>query len=960
MLARGQVSRAVRRMTSHGIASFEEDWVKKALAAKYRERGRELPTSVTAGKCVESLPGLKDALLNLCPGVSPGFGGLRNEHLAVLADVWSEEELLVFHNFCMRYLQGTLQPWFYTVWGSVTTVPAFKSAERDSLRPLGIKSSLTRALHKEVVKCSRRPLTEYLEPQQLALSDAGGFKLVHSVRLMAEAMRGKRDWVVVKLDVANAHNEVSRAAVVEVLESVPELQHLAQHAATCLSGHQGLEVKGELWGRNGEGESQGDPEASPLFCVAWHPIVKELDSKLAAVGGKSLFGNDDGYLIGPASILFPALEQFSFQIRDRCLLRLQLSKTEVFSWESDLPAEVPEGMRRAGAMIDGRWESGFLCYGIAVGSDLYVQHQLDSKVLDITGEIRGVLEVLGPQKDYQAIWAVLNCSLAQKFDWQLSLNYPSDVVPAAARLDTQLWEMLEFATSQHIPYEDEGLGVECVLNAPGLPFSLQRRSFQQWLVRQPVRLRGLGLRSLVETRHAAFCGGVEMAVPRLTGDQGICPPLEHLVGVVDGPARWADFLEGGSRTAREFNSSWQELRGEVAGLCTMLGKDVTGPLAKPCVSSGEKGKSSRASITTLREDLRHEAMVKCLEVHQDRLARPVFVYQNLDKLSDPWVQALPGPKTGLSAAVFAEAMAARLCLHSPAVVASGKVGQPVARGGAIIDPFGDAINCCNALPGDTWRTRHDTCKVAIARECLASKLPHDVEVYGLFAHLLPAVLVEQGGDLQWARARQGLVPDFRIRLPTPQGPQDSLAELKVISAGVTWHPRGAPGTGVERRAATLAPHYRRELAKYDRRFHNTREGDVGPLVSLLQSFGKLEGLVVGPWGNGSSDLHSLVRILAESRVAHRVRGRGRVASENELGVVMGEVRRALSLDFVRAQAMCLLSRLTFLGEGARAAAGRRQQATRDEEERRRVQTAHYWAHVRGRGVPRGGEVYTLP
>ena len=135
---------------------------------------------------------------------------------------------------------------------------------------------------------------------------------MHSVRMMAEAMRGKRDWVVVKLDVANAHNEVSRAAVVEVLESVPELQHLAQHAATCLSGHQGLEVKGELWGRNGEGESQGDPEASPLFCVAWHPIVKELDSKLAAVGGKSLFGNDDGYLIGPASTLFPALEQFSF------------------------------------------------------------------------------------------------------------------------------------------------------------------------------------------------------------------------------------------------------------------------------------------------------------------------------------------------------------------------------------------------------------------------------------------------------------------------------------------------------------------------------------------------------------------------------------------------------------------------------------------------------------------------
>ena len=75
--------------------------------------------------------------------------------------------------------------------------------------------------------------------------------------------------------------------------------------------------------------------------------------------------------------------------------------------------------------------------------------------------------------------------------------------------------------------------------------------------------------------------------------------------------------------------------------------------------------------------------------------------------------------------------------------------------------------------------------MAISRECAAAKLPHDVEVYGLFAHLLPAVATEQGVELQFARACQGLVPDFRLRLPMPQGPTDTLAELKVISAGST-------------------------------------------------------------------------------------------------------------------------------------------------------------------------------
>ena len=46
-----------------------------------------------------------------------------------------------------------------------------------------------------------------------------------------------------------------------------------------------------------------------------------------------------------------------------------------------------------------------------------------------------------------------------------------------------------------------------------------------------------------------------------------------------------------------------------------------------------------------------------------------------------------------------------------------------------------------------------------------------------------------------------------------------------------------------------------------------------------------------------------------------------------------------------------------LGEGARAAVARRQQAGREEEARRREQTAHWLAHVQGRGVRRAGDVY---
>ena len=94
----------------------------------------------------------------------------------------------------------------------------------------------------------------------------------------------------------------------------------------------------------------------------------------------------------------------------------------------------------------------------------------------------------------------------------------------------------------------------------------------------------------------------------------------------------------------------------------------------------------------------------------------------------------------------------------------------------------------------------------------------------------------------------------------------------------------------------------------------------------------------------------------ETNLAARERARGEEASDWELGVVMGQIRRSLSLDFVRAQSLCLLARLCYLGEGSRMAVARRQQAGREEEARRREQQSHYPVHVQGRGNPRAGDI----
>ena len=72
--------------------------------------------------------------------------------------------------------------------------------------------------------------------------------MVNCVRMVSEA---NRNFVVVKLDIKNAHNEMSRAAILESLEEEPTLRHLVWHVATVLAPHTGLETGGRCGGSRG-------------------------------------------------------------------------------------------------------------------------------------------------------------------------------------------------------------------------------------------------------------------------------------------------------------------------------------------------------------------------------------------------------------------------------------------------------------------------------------------------------------------------------------------------------------------------------------------------------------------------------------------------------------------------------------------------------------------------------------
>ena len=443
---------------------------------------------------------------------------------------------------------------------------------------------------------------------------------------------------------------------------------------------------------------------------------------------------------------------------------------------------------------------------IPLGSNNYVRMALCQKAEEVKSDVEKVADILS--RDSQALWVALHRSLAHKMDYHLSLCYPSDIKPMAKYLDTVLWSVFERSVGQHVPRREEGLGTECVLDLP--IDAMMGRSFQELFTRLPIRLRGFGLRSLCETSPAAFIGGVEMAL----GDEG----AER--------GWWRTLLDSDSRTGQEYGTSWEVLQREGEQMTTYLGKEFDGPLATgpAIVEERRPGDSCRQVITVQREELREAVVGKALVRHGDQSARPVLAYPQLDKLSTAWKLSLPGPTNGLTTPVFKEVMAQHLCLPSPAC--QPILGQPVGTRRAVVGPFADELMTAT-LPQDTWRTRHDTLKVALVNMCNEAGVPVDCEVFGLFQHLIPAELIAEGGELEYGRQRIGLCPDFKFRLQSADGPRDLLGELKFISAGATRYPVGGREKQVDRRARELPGSYRRPLERLDRLYNGTQPRETG-------------------------------------------------------------------------------------------------------------------------------------
>ena len=204
-----------------------------------------------------------------------------------------------------------------------------------------------------------------------------------------------------------------------------------------------------------------------------------------------------------------------------------------------------------------------------------------------------------------------------------------------------------------------------------------------------------------------------------------------------------------------------------------------------------------------------------------------------------------------------------------------------------------------------------------------------------------------------------MVPDFRISLPDPvDGKRRRLCELKSIQCCPSRYRPGQKQKAVDRRAGLLQGEYVKKARDIDRDFVGVQIGE-GPVERKLQQFGEVHGLVMGAFSEASEDMHNLIQAMAESRVAtvdlqteHHGSG-----EREDISVVIGQLRRRLSVATVRANINCLLARLSLVGEGTRPAMRRRQWQKKEELQMRQEMVAQWHRKIRGHGITHRGEFF---
>ena len=638
---------------------------------------------------------------------------------------------------------------------------------------------------------------------------------------------------------------------------------------------------------------------------------------------------DDVYAVGPASVVFAAVQRFADTLQEMTRLEMNVAKYSCWSPAYDLAScpwrrqsRIPLGFVTAHG-VQPRGDAGDVVgWGVMVGGVPVGEAAFVTEVIRHEGEAvvsyieKTLLELRG--SDHYGLWACLQYCCQSKFDYMLQHVPPSFTNHDASRIDAALVRV-----AQQLSYDDV------------LSDGITMRRF-----RLPARERGCSMRSRQNlVRHAAYAASFVRAAERFldTTDAagnvvpGFFPMLGDAFGVgAFGPGghRLRDFIAPAQGqalpTAVAFGDTWAELRSRVNGCDVRGALDDSAARAGAC-TPGKLQQAITSHVERVERTLLHNAITALADGDPRKVA-----WLSCDDISNRWVSSWPTAELEMTNPEFGEVFTTYLGRESPGV--RPYAGETVAHAGGragpnarlVIDEFGMNLNLANIPGTGNWTPPHNVLANHIFGLTVEAGFHTEVTPAHVFSSLVPVgVLLAQGGT-------PGIVPDATVDVPLPaastrrgarrasrrrEAARRHLFDVKMIYGGgyakvyLCARARQEQTGAVSERAHRVNGDY----VNHARQLDTAYGAGAQPFLQRLQSFGPVRGLAAGQYGEVSPDVHSLVAVCAESIASRRWRELGARSAKEACGFVTAAVKRRLGLVLVREMARFRLRRVPAIG-----------------------------------------------